>query len=81
MMERRITAVIDWSRVADRFSTIDRYDLLLGLIPAAFAVAGLVGRILDLPTEVTLVGGVVIASLALLDGLVVRPPTKPPRDV
>ncbi|QLK27500.1 hypothetical protein HYG81_07840 [Natrinema zhouii] len=81
MMERGITAIIDWFRVADRFSTIDRYDLLLGLIPMAFAVAGLVGRLFGLPTEAALVGGVVIASLALLDGLVVRPPTKPPRDV
>ncbi|MFB1063813.1 hypothetical protein [Natrinema sp. H-ect4] len=74
MMQRDIAGIDGVDRFADHFSTIDRYDLLLGLIPAAFGVAGLAGRILDLPLEATLLCGVAVASLALFDGLFVRPP-------
>ncbi|QCS44261.1 hypothetical protein FEJ81_03455 [Natrinema versiforme] len=68
------------SRLTDYVATIDRYDLLLGLIPSGFAAAVLAGRLLGLPVETTLLWGVAIAAIALLDGLFVRPPTKP-RDV
>ncbi|MGQ3411200.1 hypothetical protein ACT4ML_02925 [Natrinema sp. LN54] len=77
MVQRDITGIDLESRLADYAATIDRYDLLLGLIPAGFAVAVLVGRLLDLPVETTLLWGVAIAAIALLDGLFVRPPTKP----
>jgi hypothetical protein len=74
---RDIAGIDAVPRVADYVPTVDRYDFVLGLIPAAFAVAGLAGRYLDLPTEATLLGGVLIAALALFDGLFFRPPTKP----
>ncbi|WP_222916988.1 hypothetical protein [Natrinema sp. SYSU A 869] len=77
MRRRDITGIEPVARLAEYASTIDRYDLLLGLIPTAFAVAGFVGRILDLSSEATLLGGVVIAIIALLDGLFFRPPTRP----
>ncbi|WP_390285961.1 hypothetical protein [Haloarchaeobius amylolyticus] len=54
---------------------IDRYDLLLGLIPAAFLVAFLASRLLGFPFEAAVLGGAAIASLALLDGVFFRPPT------
>lgn len=75
MVRRDITGFDTVARIADRLSTIDRYDLLLGLIPMALTLAALVGHVLDLPTEATLLGGVAIALLALLDGLFFRPPT------
>ncbi|AGB30541.1 hypothetical protein C488_07272 [Natrinema pellirubrum DSM 15624] len=75
MVRRDITGFDTVARIVDRLSTIDRYDCLLGLIPTALTVAALVGQVLDLPTEATLLGGVAIALLALLDGLFFRPPT------
>ncbi|WP_226480494.1 hypothetical protein [Natrinema amylolyticum] len=74
---RDSTGIETGSRLAEYGSTIDRYDLLLGLIPTAFAVAGIAGRIFDLSGKATLLAGVVIAALALLDGLFFRPPTRP----
>ncbi|ELY76472.1 hypothetical protein [Natrinema pallidum] len=74
---RDITGVDTGSRLAEYASTITRYDLLLGLIPTAFAVAGLVGHFLDLSAETTLLAGVSIAGIAVLDGLFFRPPTRP----
>ncbi|AFO57688.1 MULTISPECIES: hypothetical protein [Natrinema] len=77
MRWRDITGVDMRSRLAEYVSMIDRYDLLLGLIPTAFAVAGLIGRVLDLSAETTLLAGVSIAAIAVLDGLFFRPPTRP----
>ncbi|MDS0475210.1 hypothetical protein [Natrinema sp. 1APR25-10V2] len=75
-MGRRDIADIDsGSRFAEQFSTIDRYDLLLGSIPAAFVLAALIGRLLGVPFEGTVLGGVAIATLAMLDGLFFRPPS------
>ncbi|MDF9744570.1 hypothetical protein [Natrinema salsiterrestre] len=75
MIRRDVTGIETVARVADRLSTIDRYDLLLGLIPAAFAVAWLAGYFLDLSAQTTLLGGVAIAAIALFDGLYFRPPS------
>ncbi|SER16848.1 hypothetical protein [Natrinema salaciae] len=75
MLQRDITGFDTVVRLADRVSSIDRYDLLLGLIPTAFAAAFLAGRVFGLPLEATLLGGVAVASLALFDGLFFRPPT------
>ncbi len=74
MMNRDIAALVDDVRIVDRGPTIDRYDLLLGLIPAAFFVALLASQLLALPFEATALGGSVVAALALLDGLFFRPP-------
>jgi len=74
MVARDITGLVDRSRIGDRL-TIDRYDLLLGLIPAAFVVAFLASRLLGLPFEAAVLGGAAIAALALLDGVFFRPPT------
>ncbi|WP_226039337.1 hypothetical protein [Natrinema sp. DC36] len=74
MVRREITGIGSVARLAEYVSAIDRYDLLLGLIPIAFAVAGLAGHVLGLPLEATLLGGVAIASLALFNGLFFRPP-------
>lgn len=75
MVQRDIAAFERVARLAEYWSTISRYDLLLGLIPTAFAVAFLTGRLFDLPFEATVLGGVAIASIAMLDGLFFRPPT------
>ena len=75
MVTRDITGIIDPSRIADRLPAIDRYDLLLGLIPTAFVIAFLASRVLDLPFESAVVGGVAIVAPALLDGVFFRPPT------
>ncbi|QLG49183.1 hypothetical protein [Natrinema halophilum] len=75
MVHSDIAGTEDESWIAERLSTIDRYDLLLGSIPAAFAVTTLVSRMLNVPFEVAVLGGVAIAALALLDGLFFRPPT------
>lgn len=75
MVPRDIAGLERIARLAEYRSTISRYDLLLGLIPTAFAIAFLVGRILDLPFEATVLGGVAVASIALFDGLFFRPPT------
>lgn len=74
MLQRDIAGIDTIARLVDRFSNVDRYDLLLGLIPAAFALAFLAGRAFDLPLEAALLGGVAVASIALLDGLFFRPP-------
>ncbi|ELY67978.1 hypothetical protein [Natrinema versiforme] len=80
MVQRDITGIDLESRLADYVATIDRYDLLLGLIPTGFVTAVLAGRLLDLPVETTLLWGVAVAAIALVDGLFVRPPSRP-RDV
>ncbi|WP_408957213.1 hypothetical protein [Natrinema sp. 74] len=75
MVWRDLTGIDTGSRLAEWLSTIDRYDLLLGLIPAAFVLAVFVGRLLGLPFEGAVLGGVAIATLAMLDGLFFRPPS------
>ena len=77
MMARGIAGSDDEPRIGDRRSTIDRYELLVGLIPAAFVVAFLASRLLELPVEAAMLGGVAIATPALLDGIFFRPPTGP----
>lgn len=75
MVLRDIAGLERIARVAEYWSTISRYDLLLGLIPTAFVVAFLVGHVFGLPFEATVLGAAAIASIALFDGLFVRPPT------
>jgi len=75
MVTRDITGIVDRSRIDDQPLTIDRYDLLLGLIPTAFMVAFLASRLLSLPFEAAVLGGAAIAALALFDGVFFRPPT------
>ncbi|WP_254531616.1 hypothetical protein [Natrinema gelatinilyticum] len=75
MVRRDITGIDSGSRLTERPSTIDRYDILLGSIPAAFAVAYLASRLFGLPLEAAVLGGVAIAALAMFDGLFFRPPS------
>jgi len=75
MMARDITDIGDGSRITLRQSTIDRYDLLLGLIPAAFVIAFLASQLLELPVEAAMLGGVAIVVPALFEGVFFRLPT------
>jgi uncharacterized membrane protein YoaK (UPF0700 family) len=54
--------------------TVSRYDLVLGVIPGAYAAGLLAQAVLS----VSLLGALVVASLvamtALVDGLLVHPP-------
>lgn len=63
--------------VGRSFSTrvsLTRYDFLLGIIPLALVGAVVVQRLLSVPLESALIGGGIVALVALLDGLFFRPP-------
>lgn len=62
-------------------STIDRYDFLLAVIPMALGGAALTGTVFSVPFEAALLGGVLVAGLAVIDGLFRYPPTGAGRDV
>ncbi len=69
-------------RTDDRFRAfrdgvpdLSRYDLLLAVVPLAFA-AMLAGHlVLDVPLRVAVTGGAVIGTLVLADALYLNPPT------
>ena len=51
-----------------------RYDLVLAVIPAAFAAALLAGQVLSLSAEVSVAFASMVGLLALADGLFLNPP-------
>ncbi|MEF8773318.1 MAG: hypothetical protein V5A23_02650 [Halobacteriales archaeon] len=53
------------------------YDLVLAVIPAAFAFAILVGHALPLPPQGAVAVASLIAGLAVVDALFLNPPTTP----
>lgn len=55
-------------------SGLTRYDLVLAIIPSAFIVALLVGHVLSLSVEASVVFASAVGALALLDGLFLNPP-------
>ena len=58
--------------VRRRFS---RYDLLLAVIPLAFVTMTAASALLDIPLETAMVVASVIGALAMVDGMVLRPPS------
>lgn len=57
------------------FERITYYDLVLGVIPAAFALAVLVGHALSLPVQNVVAAASLFAGLAVVDALFLNPPT------
>lgn len=74
-MVREDTERLETHRVRNVRSSVSRYDLLLAVIPLAIGGAMLTGRVLDVPLETALLGGVAVALLAVIDGLFLRPPS------
>lgn len=73
-MQRIIRILPDFGRLRRLVSTVTRWDLLLAIIPMAFAGAATAMRALGLPLEAGLVLAGVVGALALVDGLFLRPP-------
>lgn len=61
-------------RTTRRFGTGTRYDLLLAVIPLAFALAIGLGAAFDFPIRDGVLGASLIGIAALLDGLFLNPP-------
>ncbi|WP_097007610.1 hypothetical protein [Natronoarchaeum philippinense] len=72
--DRRRTESVANTGDSDRPPSVSRHDLVLAAIPAALVVAALLGQILSIPSQSALVGGAVVAALAVGDGLFRNPP-------
>lgn len=57
--------------------SVSRADIVLAVIPAALFVAMLLGHLLSIPFQTALVGGALVAGLAVGDGLFRNPPRRP----
>jgi len=57
--------------------SVSRHDVVLAVIPAALFVAALLGQLLSIPFQTALVGGAIVAGLAVADGLFRNPPRRP----
>jgi len=57
--------------------SVSRHDVVLAVIPAALIVAALLGQLLSIPFQSALVGGALVAGLAVGDGLFRNPPRRP----
>ncbi|WP_423999713.1 hypothetical protein ACOZ4I_11685 [Haloarcula salina] len=57
-----------------------RYDLVLALIPAVFALTLTAVALTDLTLRTALTGASLIGSLAVVDALFLNPPTRGGRD-
>lgn len=55
-------------------ASLDRYDLVLTVIPLALTLSILAGEVLDVPLEAALLGGAAVGAFALADALFLRPP-------
>lgn len=64
------------SRIARRLRAagVERYDLVLALIPTVFVAALLAGRVLSLSLRATVAAGAVVCALVLADALFLDPP-------
>ena len=75
-MERRDIAESDGRYgFREMIASLDRYDFLLAVIPAAFLAAILVATTLGVSLETAVVGASFVGLLALFDGLFFRPPS------
>lgn len=76
MVQRGMTGRDDWLRLRLRrlFASLERYDLLLAVIPLALTLAVATAKVLGVPVEAALLGGGTIGVLAMVDALFVRPP-------
>ena len=59
--------------VSERYE-VSRYDLLLGVIPAAFVVSVLVGHFMSVPIQVSVAVGSLVGAGVVVDGLFLNPP-------
>jgi len=59
----------------DGLPNLSRYDLLLAVVPLAFAAMLTVHLIFDVPLRASLTGGAVIGAVVLADALYLNPPT------
>ena len=76
-MRRVVTRL---SRAVDRFAPTrraSRHDLVLAVIPAAFALAALLGATLPVDTTTAVAGGAGVSGIAVVDALFLNPPRGP----
>lgn len=74
MVERDIRELLGRFGLGRVSASIGRYDLLLAVIPLAFAVTTAASELLGVPIETAMVAASVVGVLALVDGLFLRPP-------
>lgn len=67
----------DERTLPDVFGSPSRYDLVLAIVPAAFLVASLVGTVLSVSWQATLLTGALVGCLAILDAIFLNPPIGP----
>lgn len=72
-MRRDIDDVL--TRLSRAVAAFDRHDLVLTVIPLAMVGALVAGELLSVPLEVALFGGFLVAAVAILDSLFLRPPS------
>lgn len=58
-------------------TSITRYDLVLGIIPAAFGLAAVAGSALGLDAHEALLGAALVGVFVLVDALYLNPPANP----
>ena len=63
--------------ISRRIRRFSRYDLVLAVIPIAFLSTTIISEWLGVPLETAMIWASVIGILAMLDGLLLRPPTNP----
>lgn len=59
---------------------LSRYDLLLGAIPLAFALALVATALTPAPLEAALAGGALLSGLCFVDAIYLNPPVEAPSD-
>ena len=60
-------------------ATLTRYDLVLLVIPAAFALAFVLAHVLSMSLSVSMAAASAVGVAAVADGLFVNPPASPGR--
>lgn len=61
----------------DRVPGLSYYDIVLAVVPVAFLVSVLVGRLLSISTRTALVIASVVGGLVVADALFFNPPIRP----
>jgi hypothetical protein len=79
-MGSRDRTVLEVESTRERAGAVSRYDLVLAVIPLAFASAGLADALLALPRPILVAGAAAICILVLIDALFRNPPTAERRD-
>ncbi|WP_247729432.1 hypothetical protein [Halovivax limisalsi] len=73
-MKRVIRTLPGFARLRRFVETVTRWDLLLAIIPLAFASAATASKTFGVPLESAMLAASAIGLLTLLDGLFLRPP-------